>query len=191
MPRAKRAGDLAWNARRRYARQAERYTKQAQQASGMEKNRLETLARSSLERAISTYQDPTKAGKSKLIKDLTEQLQPKVPTRKTSEGIRSQYIAESYAAKEETRDDDDIRRELEAEEILSTEVGSRVYGALVDIWRDADYADRDQAIMDHFGVDSMADVLDMIEAEGIDIYDEPDSLDKYEETRTAISEHFA
>lgn len=188
--RAMKAGDLAYNARRRYARQAERYAKEARGASGIEKGRLETLARSNLERAISTYEDPSKAKGSKLIRDLTEELKPQIPTRNLGEGIRSQLIAESFAAKVEVRTDDSIRRELEAEEILSTDIGNRVYGALVDIWKDSDYADRNQAIMDYFGAESMADVLQAIEDAGIDLYEDPESMEKYQEIRTAISERF-
>ena len=187
----RRAGDAAWNARRRYTRQAERYLKQAQNAKGIEKGRLETEATASLERAIATYKDPTQASKSSVIQKLTDKLHPNVPTRKVGEGIRNQYIAESYAALESTRNDESIRRELEAEEILSTDIGNRIYGALVDVWKDDDYEKRNQNIMEHFGVDSMADVLDILEASGIDIYADPESLEKYDEVRTAISEKFA
>lgn len=190
MARAMKLGDLAYNARRRYARQAERYAKEARGASGIEKGRLETLARSNLERAISTYEDPSKAKGSKLIRDLTEELNPQIPTRNLGKGIRSQRIAESFAAKDEVRTDESIRRELEAEEILSTDIGNRVYGALVDIWKDSDYADRNQAIMDYFGAESMADVLQAIEDAGIDLYADPESMERYQEIRTAISERF-
>ena len=189
--RARKAGDAAYNARRRYARQAERYAKEARGASGVEKGRLETLARSNLERALATYQNPSKAKGSKLIRDLARELNPRVPTRKISEGALSQLIAESFAAKDEVRDDDAIRRELEAEDILSSDIGNRIYGALVDIWKDSDYADRNQAIMDYFRVDSMADVIEAIEDAGIDLYADPEDMERYQEIRTAISERFA
>ena len=180
----------AYNARRRYARLAERYMKQAADMKGIEKSRTETLARSALERAISTYADPKKAMGSSLIKGLAKQLKPTMPTKKVGEGIRGQHIAESYAALDKVRTDDSIRRELEAQEILETDIGNRVYGALVDIWKDSDYADRNQAIMDYFGAESMADVIQAIEDAGIDLYADPESMERYQEIRTAISERF-
>lgn len=190
MARAKKKGDANWNAIRRYARQAERYMKQASTMQGMEKSRTEALARSSLERAISTYSDPSKADNYSLIKKLSKELNPSKPTRSGGKASQSRLRAESYAALEENREDDEIRRELEAEEILESDIGNRVYGALVDVWKDAPYSDRNDAIMEHFGVDSMADVLDAIEDAGIDIYADPESLEKYDEIRTAISEQF-
>lgn len=190
MARAKRAGDLAWNARRRYARQAERYMKQAQQATGIEKSRLKNLATNALEKAYQTYQDPSKAQTS-MIKNLEPQLNPRIPTRRPSDERRKRAIETSKEiALESSLSDDETRRELEAEAILSGDIGNRIYGATVDIWKNADYADRNQAIMDYFGADSMADVLEAIEAEGIDIYEDPESLERYEEVRTAISERF-
>ena len=191
MARAKKKGDESWNAIRRYARQAERYMKQASKMKGMEKSRTEALARSSLERAISTYSDPSKADNYSLIKNLSKELNPSKPTRSGGKANQSRLRAESYAALEENREDDDTRRELEAEEILETDIGNRVYGALVDVWKDSPYSERNDAIMEHFGVDSMADVLDAIEDAGIDIYADPESLEKYDEIRTAISEQFA
>ena len=189
--RAMKAGDLAWNARRRYARQAERYAKRARGASGIEKSRLENLASSALEKALQTYEDPSKA-KSSMITDLAKELDVRIPTRKPSEKRRSKAIGESEElALESSLSDDETRRELEAQSILSSDIGNRVYGALVDIWKDSDYADRNQAIMDYFGADSMADVLQAIEDAGIDLYADPESMERYQEVRTAISERFA
>lgn len=188
--RAMKAGDLAWNARRRYARQAERYAKQARGASGIEKSRLENLASSALEKALQTYEDPSKA-KSRMITDLAKELDVRIPTRKPSDKRRSRAIDESEElALESSLSDDETRRELEAQSILSSDIGNRVYGALVDIWKDSDYADRNQAIMDYFGAESMADVLQAIEDAGIDLYADPESMERYQDVRTAISERF-
>lgn len=186
-----RKKDASWNAIRRYARQAERYLKQASSMQGIEKSRTEALARSSLERAISTYQDPSKAENYSLIRNLSSQLNPQKPTRSAGKQRINQLKAESYAAKESAMDDDSIRRELEAESIMESDIGSRVYGALVDIWKDGDYSNRDEAILEHFGSHSMADVLQAIEDAGIDLYADHESLEKYEDIRTAISERFA
>lgn len=188
--RAMKAGDLAWNARRRYARQAERYAKQAKGASGIEKSRLENLASSALEKALQTYEDPSKA-KSSMITNLAKELDVRIPTRKPSEKRRSKAIEESEElALESSLSDDETRRELEAQSILSSDIGNRIYGALVDIWKDSDYADRNQAIMDYFGAENMADVLQAIEDAGIDLYVDPESMERYQEIRTAISERF-
>ena len=191
MARARKRGDSNWNAIRRYARQSERYLKQASTMQGVEKSRTEALARSSLERAISTYSDPSKAENNSLIRNLSQRLNPQKPTRSGGKGRQEQLKAESFAALESSRDDEEMRRELEAEEILSTDIGNRVYGALVDVWKDSPYIDRNEAIMEHFGADSMADVLQAIEDAGIDLYADPESLERYEEIRTAISERFA
>ena len=191
MARKSKAGDKAYNARRRYARQAERYAKRAEQLQGTESTRLRTLATRALENAYRTYEDPTKAKGSKLIQDLTKKLNPRTPVRKPSAELRKNVIEESESrALESSLEDEDERREIEAEEILSSSIGSRIYGALVDIWKDSPYSDRNDAIMDWFGVDSMADVIEEIENAGIDIYAEPESDERYDEVRTAISEKF-
>ena len=185
-----RPSDLVYNARRRYARQAERYAKQAERASGMEKGRLENLASNALEKAMRTYKDPLKI-QSGTIKNLESKLDVRRPTRPTSESRLNKLVDESEdIALESSLSDPEIRREQETKDLLSGEVGDRIYGATVDIWKDSDYADRNQAIMEHFGVDSMADVLDIITDDGIDIYADPESLEKYQEVRTAISEKY-
>ena len=184
MARRAKPGDIVYNARRRYARQAERYAKKAQQASGMEAARYTNLARTSLESAIATYADPMKARGSSLIRKLSSQLSPRKPVRKLSDSQRRNLIDRSLKATETARDSDDDRRDAEAREILSSEAGSRIYAATVGIWKGA--GDTDQAIMDYFGVDSMMDVIEMIEDAGIDIYGDPESQVKYDEAVAAI-----
>lgn len=186
MARKVKAGDNTYNARRRYYRQAERYEQQASKASSaVESSRLAYLARRALEKAIATYEDPTKAKFSKPIQDLASRLSPRKPVRKPTAAQKARLVGESRAkATVSGIKDEQERREIEARDILDSPIGKRIYGALVDIWKDAD--DRDAAIMDYFGVDSMMDVIEALERMGFDLYSDPESQEKYDEIRTAL-----
>lgn len=186
MARMRKTGDAAYNARRRYYRQAERYEKQATQAgTAVEAGRLRKLGSRALEKAMQTYEDPTKAKFSKPIQDLERSLNPNRPLRKPGEGFQSKIIEESKArATKGGMSEYEIRQE-EASDILTGSIGRRVYGAFVDIWKDEE-GDRDDAILKRFGVDSMMDLLEIIEESGIDIYQDPESELKYDEIRTAL-----
>ena len=187
MARARRASgsDDAYNARRRYYRQAQRYEKQAAQAAtAIEAGRYKTLAARQTERALATYEDPTKARLSKPIQDLTSRLSVRKPLKKPSESRKADVIATSINANPDKMSDAD-RRDYEARSIMGTEVGHRIYGAFADVWKD-DPANRDQAIMDYLGASDMMEVIEIIEEQGIDIYADPESEQKYDEIRTAI-----
>ena len=83
------ASDDAYNARRRYYRQAQRYERQAAKASTpIEAGRLRKLGARALENAIKTYEDPTKARVSKPIAELQKSLQVQIPLRKPSESYK-------------------------------------------------------------------------------------------------------
>lgn len=184
----RKAGDYFTAVRKRYTRQAQRYEKMATQASGIEKSRYEALARTSLEKAIATYEDPTTGKYSKQINDLAGRLSPRIPVKKNLQ-YRAKVAAESEYALSDAFSGEDERREYEAIEVLNSKIGDRVYAALVDVWQGLDYYARNDAIMEYFGVDSMADVLDIIERAGIDIYQDPGSLEKYDEVRNAIERY--
>lgn len=187
MARARRASgsDDAYNARRRYYRQAQRYEKQAAQAAtAVEAGRYRTLAGRQTERALVTYEDPTKAKLSKPLQDLTSRLSVRKPLRKPGESYQADVIATSVNANPDKMSDAD-RRDYEARSIMGTEVGHRIYGAFADVWKDAP-ANRDQAIMDYLGASDMMEVIEIIEEQGIDIYADPESEQKYDEIRTAI-----
>lgn len=187
MARARRASgsDDAYNARRRYYRQAQRYEKQATQAAtAIEAERYRTLAARQTERALATYEDPTKARLSKPIQDLTSRLSVRKPLRKPTESYQADVIATSENVNPDKMSDAD-RRDYEARSIMGTEVGHRIYGAFADVWKD-DPANRDQAIMDYLGASDMMEVIEIIEEQGIDIYADPESEQKYDEIRTAI-----
>lgn len=188
------ASDDAYNARRRYYRQAERYEKRASEAgTPIEAGRLRKLATRSLEKAIATYEDPTKAKMSRPIQELSQRLSPRKPLRPASAKARKQLIDESESRATVSGMTDDELRDAEAADILSGSiVGKRLYGALVDIWDkdDVGWENRDDAIKEYFGVDSMMDVIEAIEDMGIDIYADPESQERYDEIRTAIEAAF-
>ena len=190
MARRSKPGDLVYNARRRYTRQAERYMKKANQASGIEKARYEGLARTSVEKAIATYDNPQTANMSGSLKQLSSQLSPRMPVKRVSDSYKSRLVQESKTnALESSMMDEDTRRDVEAQVILSSQAGGRVYAALVSVWKDSG-EDANSAIMEWFGADDMMEVLEQIEAAGIDIYADPESQTKYDEIVTAIQKAF-
>lgn len=179
------ASDDAYNARRRYYRQAQRYERQAAKASTpTEAGRLRKLGARALENAIKTYEDPTKARVSRPIAELQKSLQVQKPLRKPSANYRQLIIDESKKKATEKGMTDFERREAEASEILTGAIGRRVFGAMSEIWKDAE--DREDAILEYFGAASMMDVIEAIEDAGIDLYSDPESEQKYDEIRTAI-----
>lgn len=191
MARKKRAGDIVYNARRRYARQAERYERQSRTSSGIEASRYEKLAQTALEKAMRLYDDPAKAAKNTTISRLASALNPRTSSKPASDALRQRLIRESTSATVGAFSDDESRREEEARILLQGSVGQRLYAALSEVWGDVDYSSRDQAIMDAFGASSMADVLDAIAAAGIDIYSNDESLIGYREIMAAIAAVFA
>lgn len=179
------ASDDAYNARRRYYRQAQRYERQATKASTpTEAGRLRKLGARALENAIKTYEDPTKARVSRPIAELQKSLKVEKPLRKPSENYRQLVIDESKKKATKKGMTDFERRETEAREILTGQIGRRVFGATSEIWKDSE--DREDAILKYFGASSMMDVIEAIEDAGIDLYSDPESEQKYDEIRTAI-----
>lgn len=185
MARLRKMGDAAYNARRRYYRQAERYEKQATQAgTATEAGRLRKLGSRALEKAMQTYEDPTKVEFSKPIQDLQRSLNPKAPLRKPGEGFKSKIIEESEKTATVGGMDEYEMQKYEASEILTGSIGRRVFGAFADVWKDSE--DREGAILDYFGASNMMEVIEAIEDAGIDIYSDPESEQRYDEIRTAI-----
>ena len=177
-PRAAKPSDETRNARRRFSREAERYMKDAQNAEGAMKRRYENLARENLSKALSTYSDKTPASKySKDIKELMNTLgDVKAHPRKSTKEL----IEESYSQLRSSKNIDRVRRAREAEAILNSPVGSRIYGATVEIWKDA--PDINQALMDYFEVDDMMGVIEKFESEfGETLYEQPEQQEKYDE----------
>lgn len=202
--------DKAYNARRRYYRAAERNLKKAESESGATAARFRQMALINLENAVATYGenvDPSKV--SKPIKELSQKLdyninlvntESKLTTRRDKEKLvtRSKNVLESKLEDEETR------REQEARALLNNEaIGTRIIGGLVDVWKEkATYTDENgfekvdnkkifPAIMEYFGVDSMAAVIDRLEEViGEDLFATTGRTDNiYEYVKVVIQSH--
>ena len=160
--------DDAYNARRRYGRQAERYIKKAAESSGETASRYKALARDAFDNAMRTYTDKGQ----KISARLQRVYEALNFSARSIEEIRPLYMSgvgenERKALVEQSKDylvgDDQTRREREARILLSsTNVGHKIMGGLVDVWINAD--DRVKAILDYFGVDNLASVIDILEA---------------------------
>lgn len=192
MARNRRPSDDVRNARRRFERAAARYEQKAIQATGIEKSRLESLARTSLEKAYRLYEDPAKAVGTRTMQEMQSRLNARTYRQAASDAYKKKLQTESFNVLEKKYENDDERREAEAEILMKSVVGNSLYAAMSGIWASKGYEDREQAILDYFGTDSMADVLDMIADQGIDIY-AADATEryKYDEIRTSIELAFA
>lgn len=184
MSRAKRAGDTARNARRRFVRQGKRYLQQAEQAVGATKSRYLTLAGDMLQKAVSLYsEDFDKSKAEKPIRELAKALNIDIsnvsPTANKLEGVAQSYEALVNVPKKTGLRK---RREREAKSLLKIpNVKNRLYAGTIDIWEDVAPDDREQAILDAFGAETMLDVLDTLENAGIDLYT-PSPVDEMYET---------
>lgn len=179
-------GDELYNARKRFTRQAERYAKKARSESGTLADKYRTLAKIELNNALNTY---SSAPKSKKVVDLMQELNVSREDYNPPSDVRREYLTErSIKSLEDSRRTPEARREFEAKALLNSNIGKRIYGGLSSIWRGAD--DINNAIMKHFGVDSMADVIDVIEAQ-INLFSDPDALERYDEIKAAIELAFA
>ena len=183
-------GDTTYNARRRFARSAERYAEKAEQSTGVLAERYRALARGELRNALDTYEKEPKSG---LVKRLMGKLGVSKSERTVTPEKRRELVRESASALESSKTPE-MRREREARSILNSKIGKRVYGGLVGVWRDSagsgegfDRDAMDAAIMDYFNVDSMADVLDILETQ-VNLYDMPESEERYDVVRLTIEQ---
>lgn len=174
MPRARRESDDVYNARRRFRRQAERYIKKANQSSGTQKARYMQQARNSVMDAIATYESGRKPrGK---VAEVAQQLgvtRGTMVARGFFHGaIQSddthELVLKSYSALAKVGE----TRTQMARNLLQGNVGNRFYAGLSDIWAGTAEGRRDPeaAIVKHFGVSSLMDVVEELEDAGIDIY---------------------
>lgn len=153
MARARKKGDEATNARKRYYRDAQRRLKRARETkSPVIAMRERTLAEESFRKAFATYEPGQTQKMSKPMQDLakefgvnTEQMREK--QRKTIESNqgeisefmqrkRESVIEASKKARVKDMSQND-RRMSEAEIIFSSEIGHRIIGGTASIWRDA------------------------------------------------------
>ena len=186
-------GDTTYNARRRFTRSAERYLEKAENSTGVLADRYRALARGELKNALETYE---KEPKSQGVKRLMNKLGVSKSSRPLTPEKRDELVQRSARSLESSKRDTDLRREREARSILNSKIGKRIYGGLVGVWRgeagEGETFSRDKmdaAILDHFGVDSMADVLEILEQQ-VNLYDNPESEERYDVVRLAV-EQFA
>ena len=186
MPREIRDSDEIYNARRRYRRQAERFIKKADESSGILKSRYEAQARNATINALSTY---AKGQQPKgRVKQLTEMLGIDA---KTVQQVSSAKVSRLVERSKLTLASAETRDEM-AKEILSTgNVGSRFYGGLVDIWGDTpEHREHpNQRILEFFNTDSMMDVIEDLEAAGIDLYTPDENEDVYKSAQLALQQY--
>lgn len=191
--RAVKRGDYAYNARRRYTRRAEKLYKQADKATGETAERLRGQAEVNLKDAVRLYENERDRAKfeakmkTKYGVDLTN-------VKAANPAQRAQLMNESYDALR------GATRERMVKEIMNGPAGKRIMASTADIWKKAiktnengeRVVDMDMAyrlIMKHFGVDSMADVIDIYEDElGEDLYSDPESEERYREVVAAATE---
>lgn len=208
MPRKRKAGDIATNARKRYYRAAERYLKQANQSSGASAGRYRELARQKLEDAIGTYAKKTTQAFSKPIQRLAGQLgidlqskreQLKAKSDSKAEKQQTQLIKNSERSLAGVELTIDEMREMEARAIINSPIGKRIVGGTVDIWRDAatvvgedgqytiDKTKIFPALFEYYEVDNLADLIEAIENEvGETLYSSPNSDEMYETVKLTL-----
>ena len=202
--RSKRAGDVATNARKRFYRSAERLLKRSEETSGSVSARFRSLARQEFEKALGTYDSGTTQRFSKPMQRLAKEFNVDMETaRKTfvkqSTDTLEDIDIKSRRSLESTRSDDDIRRELEAESVFNSKVGKRIFGGLVDVWREeatvmgkVDQSKIYDALYDYFGVDNKADLLDKIEEiTGENLYTDDATEEWYETVKLTLQKWVA
>lgn len=194
MARAKRESDNVYNARRRYRRQAERYLAKAEKASGIEKARYEAQARDATMKAAQLYTKGQKPqGQIKALMErqgidngmLMARGHKSGGLGRSVERLVDQSLNALVGSKPETRDQ-------MARDILSTgNVGSRFYGGLVQIWDETEESRKhpNRAILEFFGAESIMDVLEELEAQGIDLYTPDENDDVYKSVQLKLQQY--
>lgn len=183
MARARKRSDDVYNARRRYRRQAERYMREAEKSSGVQARRYRAAAKQVIESAQALYAKGSKPqGRvAEVAEELGSQQQVFSERRRTEAMQRSR---EALVSRTDTVD-------AVARAILSTNIGSRIYGGLVEVWRGK--PDREQAIMEFFGVDSLSQVLERVEEIAPELYDVGETSDSvvYDAVTVRLQAHVA
>lgn len=213
--RARKAGDTAYNARRRYFRASERELRKAESTTGAASSRFKQIARQYFEEALSTYDPSTTQRFSKPIRKLAntfgvdlDEYRKSAATRTSDDmsGSRRRTISRSTDVLESSLRDENTRREREARMLLSNDrIGSRIMGGFVDIWKEeatvvdsatgvlkVDNMKIMKKMMDYFEVDNYADLLDKIEnITGERLYANPENDFDYESVKILIQTHIA
>lgn len=210
----RKQGDIATNARKRYYRDAERYLKQAEKATGATKEKYREMARIRLDEAINTYTKKTTQNFSKPIQRIANELGVDLNERR--EQIKSRTDAQEKAIREraisETRSREATRtgvtaeelRQREARAIFNTDIGSRIIGGTVEIWNQpgvAQVTDENgqtkidkrkilPAIFDFFKIDNLADLISkIVDIIGDFLFKSPDNEAIYESAKIGIQRY--
>lgn len=198
MARDKRESDDVYNARRRYRRQAERYLAKAEKASGLERARYQAQARNATIKAAQTYARGQKPqGQVKVLMERQGIGTGTIAAVSAARGYKSggidegvrrlvnQSLSALVGKEQKTRDQ-------MARDILSTgNVGSRFYGGLVQVWDETEESRQhpNRAILEFFGADSIMDVLEELEAQGIDLYTPEENDDVYKSAQLKLQQY--
>lgn len=196
--RAKRQSDDVYNARRRYRRQAERYLAKVEEASGLERARYQAQARNATIKAAQTYARGQKPqGQVKALMERQGIGAGTIAAVSAAKGYKSggigdgvrrlvnQSLSALVGKEQKTRDQ-------MARDILSTgNVGSRFYGGLVQIWDETEESRQhpNRAILEFFGADSIMDVLEELEDQGIDLYTPDENDDVYKSAQLKLQQY--
>ena len=221
MARAGKTGDTYYNARRRFVRSAQRNLKKAEQSSGITADKYRTIAANDLQKALDTYEQGTTQNFSKPIQKLASvldvnlgQARQRLKDMKANTATRLRNLAEKQSTERlaGNLDDAETLRQAEAKAVFSSDVGSRIIGGLVDIWKDkASHVvtryDKDgkpykktevdkkkmfDAIFDYLGVDNLADALQKMEqAIGDRLYGDGETDTIYETVKLVIQSKVA
>lgn len=208
MARVGKKGDDFYNARRRFVRSAQRNLKKAEQSSGITADKYRTIAANDLQKALNTYDQGTTQNFSKPIQKLASALDVNLgQARKrmqqmkeiTAKRLRTQAEKQSTERLAGAMDDEETLRQAEAKVVFSSDVGSRIIGGLVDVWKDKasikgkiDKKAMFDAIFDYLGVDNLADALQKMEqAIGDSLYDDGETDTIYETVKLVIQSKVA
>lgn len=171
MARAKTAADEAYNARRRAARAAARA--EGKRLASDEAHNARRRFRSEAKR-IEKEAAKNQGAYGARLSSLADELRNKASALYSSKGeYRQDLIKQSENVKS-------MSEERQADILLSSNIGSRIYAGTKEIWQDADPNEREDAILKAFGVRSMLDVLKVLEGQlGELLYsdDTPESYD--------------
>ena len=214
MAKRSKDADEIYNARKRYWRSAERNLKRAEESQGLAADKYRRQAEQELKQAIATYDTSKKINFSKNIRNLAKSLNINLETEiQQSRGLtreeRTRSITRSFNTLESNLNDDEYRKQQAARTVLSNPtIGSRIYGGLVDLWTGEDGAttwdDKEKRykvdtnkindiITEKFGVDDIADVLEILEERiGERLYSiEDETTDIYKIVKLMIQSYVA
>lgn len=170
--------DDTYNARRRFARAAERNLSKARESSGATAQRYRHLARQNFESALELYDLKNRRKPARILTQIADELGLDMERTRSEAGRsdRLELLDRSYNTLETNLTDVRFRREQEARALLNDDrIGSRILGGLVDVWREAAtvidenrmaYIDNSKilpTLFDYFKVDNLADMVSKLE----------------------------